>query len=68
MVTLKPNDLIATSFHGNEGRLGAGSEAPRKCLESRLFNPRRRPFLLYFGHYKTGTFVLLPEKSRSPDP
>ena len=54
-----PMILIAISFQGNEWKMAAEGEAPRKVLEPRLFNLRKTPFLIQRGHYKKGFSVLL---------
>ena len=60
--------LIAISFHGNEGILRAGVEAPRKFLEPRLFKSKDSTLSDINGALQKGQFRSFAEKGRGPDP
>ena len=58
--------IIAISFHGNGGKLGAGG-SPQKLSETTPFLSNENAPFYIIGRYK-GHFRSFAEKDRGPDP
>ena len=68
LVTLKSHVIIANSFQGKEGKIGAWGKVPRKILVKQTFQSKENALFNIKRALQNRQFRCFAEKGKGPDP